>query len=370
MSTKPVQIDQVIPTIVERDAVSHHTLEVQQVLRALGFVSEIYALNIGPGMADRVRPLDDLTDDASGRQWLCYQASIGSPAAEVFAAHPGPKLLNYHNITPAPLVERWMPALGEEVRLGRDQLARLASQVPFAIGDSEYNTEELEAWGYKNTATSMLMIDRTNFDVPADRRRRRRLASARSRGGADWLYVGQFLPHKAHHEVVMAFDAYRRVADPAARLHLVGRESCPAYALAVRKLVAARGLEGSVDFAGSVPAAALAALYECCDVFVSCSEHEGYCAPLLEAMHHGLPFVAYGAGAVPETAGDAGIVLDSKEPLLVAAAVAAVLEDRSLREALATAGRQRAASFTLDRARGAFAETVDRALVAVDHHSL
>ena len=60
MRTRPVRIDQVIPSIVERDAVSHHTLEAQRVLHSLGFVSEIYACNMGPGLAGRVHPLKDL----------------------------------------------------------------------------------------------------------------------------------------------------------------------------------------------------------------------------------------------------------------------------------------------------------------------
>src|SRR5579864_9124116 len=37
------RIDQVIPTIVERDAVSTHTLEAQRVLHDLGVESDIYA---------------------------------------------------------------------------------------------------------------------------------------------------------------------------------------------------------------------------------------------------------------------------------------------------------------------------------------
>ena len=57
------------------------------------------------------------------------------------------------------------------------------------------------------------------------------------------------------------------------------------------------------------------------------SEHEGFCVPLVEAMGHGLPVVAYGVAAVPETVGDAGLVLPDKEPLRFAAAVHRVVAD-------------------------------------------
>ena len=73
-------------------------------------------------------------------------------------------------------------------------------------------------------------------------------------------------------------------------------------------------------------------------MLVCCSDHEGFCAPLVEAMHHRLPIVAYGATAVPETVLDAGIVLASKSPVLVATAVQRVLSDAALREELCWPG--------------------------------
>ncbi len=136
---RPARIDQVIPSIIEHDAVSNHTFVAQILLREMGFVSEIYASIIGPGCAGRVHPLDELPMVEDGSQWILYQCSIGGPTGDVVARHPGRKLLDYHNITPAPLVERWLPPLGEESRLGRRQLQLLAPLVSFAIARSAYN---------------------------------------------------------------------------------------------------------------------------------------------------------------------------------------------------------------------------------------
>ena len=80
---------------------------------------------------------------------------------------------------------------------------------------------------------------------------------------------------------------------------------------------------------GGVSAAELAAYYRAADVFVVCSEHEGFCVPLLEAMHYRVPIVAYAATAVPETLGDAGLLLDVKDPCTVAAAVDRVVARRA-----------------------------------------
>ncbi|MGA3216964.1 MAG: glycosyltransferase, partial [Acidimicrobiales bacterium] len=361
---RPVRIDQVIPSIVERDAVSHHALEAQRVLHSMGFVSEIYARNMGPGLHGRVHLLADLPRERPEHQWVCYQASIGSPAAEVFASHPGLKLLDYHNISPADLVERWLPHLGEEIRLGRKQLAELAPMVELAFADSEFNRVELEEAGYRETAVAPLMVDTTNFSSPPDKRLLDRLAEARARGGHDWLFVGQMLPHKAHQDVIKALACARELFDPEARLHLVGRESCPAYADALHRFVSALELSGAVDFAGSVSSGELSAYYASADVLVCCSDHEGFCAPLLEAMHHRLPVVAYGVTAVPETVLDAGIVLPAKSPVLVATAVQRVLTDAKLRDELVRAGLGRTQVFSIEAARRGFAESIERVLRA------
>jgi glycosyltransferase involved in cell wall biosynthesis len=364
MRARPIRIDQIIPSIVERDAVSHHALEAQKVLHSMGFVSEIYARNMGPGLHGRVHLLEDLPRERPERQWVCYQASIGSPAADVFASHPGLKLLDYHNISPAELVERWLPHLGEEIRLGRKQLAELAPIVEIGFADSEFNRLELDEAGYRDTTVAPLMVDTTNFSCPPDQRVVDRLAAARARGGHDWLFVGQMLPHKAHQDVIKALVCARRMFDPEARLHLIGRESCPAYADALHRYVSALGLTGAVEFAGSVSSGELSAYYASSEVFVCCSDHEGFCAPLLEAMHHRLPVVAYGVTAVPETVLDAGIVLASKSPVLVATAVQRVLTDAPLREALVRAGLERARAFSAESARRGFARAIEQVLQA------
>lgn len=361
---RPVRFDQVIPSIVERDAVSHHTLEAQRVLRQMGFVSDIFALNHGPGLAGRVRPLDELPRESGRRQWLCYQLSIGSPAAEAVVGHPGPKVVDYHNITPFELVEEWMPFLGEEVRLGRRQLAQLAPLCVLGMGDSGYNASELDTAGYQESAVAPLMVDQSNFRHVADQQKQSVLLSRKAGGGADWLFVGQLLPHKAHHDVVKAFSCYLHAYDQKARLHLIGRESCPPYAAALHRLVAELGLSGCIDLAGSVSAGELAAYYETADVFVCCSDHEGFCVPLLEAMIHRVPIVAYASAAVPETVLDAGVLLRTKEPALMAAAVARVLTDGALRAELVERGAVRAGGFTLERARQGFVDAIESALAA------
>ncbi len=183
-------------------------------------------------------------------------------------------------------------------------------------------------------------------------------------GGADLLYVGKISPHKAPHDLVKMLDVLRRVDDPAARLHLVGSPLGSAYEPALRAFIAELGLSEAVNLAGSVSGAELEAYFQAADVFVMASDHEGFCVPLAEAMGHGVPIVAYGVTAVPETVGGAGLVLPDKSAVPFAAAVGRVLGDQTLRRVLAAAGRERAAGFDLGASTRRFVSLVRQAVGA------
>ena len=62
--------------------------------------------------------------------------------------------------------------------------------------------------------------------------------------------------------------------------------------------------------AGGLAQDELNAAYAEADVMLTLSEHEGFCVPLLEAFHFGLPVVAAPAGAVPDVAGGAALYTD------------------------------------------------------------
>ncbi len=185
-------------------------------------------------------------------------------------------------------------------------------------------------------------------------------------GGGLWLFVGRLVPNKCQHDVVAAFAAYRRVFDAGARLVLVGGVSSASYAQAVRAQVEGLGLSGVVELVGSVSDAELVRWYGRASVFVCVSEHEGFCVPLVEAMAAGVPVVAFGAAAVPETVGAGGLVLGDKSPLVVAAAVDRVLGDGVVRERLVGAGRGRVGELSLARARAQLHEFLNPVLAELD----
>jgi glycosyltransferase involved in cell wall biosynthesis len=358
-----VRVDQVVPSLASRDAIGVHTLTLTRALRDAGFDSDIYYGTCTPDVEHLAMPVVEL-GRATKDRWLLYQSSIGSPVYDIVAARNEPKLVNYHNITPAELLELWEPEVGYEVRLGRAQLHRLAPDAKLAVADSGFNEMELRRAGYAKTAVVPLLIDMTDTGAPADPTLAAQLAAAKAGGGADLLFVGKVSPHKAPHDLVKMLAVYRRIFDPRARLHLVGSPLGETYATALASFVESLGLTDAVSMTGSVDQSQLAAYYGAADVFVCASEHEGFCVPIVEAMGHGIPVVAYGTAAVPETVGDAGLVLPDKDPLRFATAVARVVDDGELREALAEQAGARVDRYALSRSRERFVELIRQAVGA------
>lgn len=328
-----LRVHQLTASLSVRDAVSHHTLEVDAILREMGHETKIFAQHIHPDV--RGRAVDYRDHAAAEADVLLYQASTGSPVGEYLLSRPEPLILNYHNLTPAEMFDVWEPHIGAELDVGRRQLDRLARKARFGIAVSRYNAAELEAAGLSDVMVAPVLFDQPPL---------RTVTAADIGDPPTVLFVGRLAPNKCQQDLISAMAVLReRLHD--ARLVLVGTPASHRYADALRQHADAV-CPGAVDFAGSVSDEQLARAYADADVFVCLSEHEGFCVPVVEAMAAGAPVVAYAAAVLPETVGDAGILLDDKSPATVAAAVERVLTDRRLRMWLAERGRERAAGFS------------------------
>ena len=324
----------------EPGAVGGHIAEVQRLCREQGWASDVFTEHIRgmPGRHfaeyDRVARPDDV---------LMYHTAIGSPVSDYVQARRERVVVDHHNLTPVMYFAAWEPPIVHGLAWGRHQLAEMSSRATLGLADSSFNESELHDLGYNRTAVVPILMDLVQLERDCDDAEAARLRAE----GPAWLFVGRIAPNKAHQDLIKAFAAYRRVYDGTARLRIVGGSASDRYVDALKAFVSALQLDDAVSFVGPVSDAVLAAHYRAADVYVSLSDHEGFCVPLLEAMHNDLPVVAYASSAVPETLGAGGICLTSKEPPRVAAAVHRVVGDDTVRDALVAAGRRQLATFDL-----------------------
>ncbi|MDG1878646.1 MAG: glycosyltransferase [Acidimicrobiales bacterium] len=346
-----VRVHQFTASLSTRDAVSHHTLEVDTLLRQLGYETEIFAQHVHPDLRSRGRDYRD--HDGLDADVLLYQASTGSPVADYLLGRNEPLVIDYHNLTPAALFEPWEPHISAELDFGRRQLARLARRASQGLADSRFNADELEAAGLDDVVVAPVL-----FEPPP----LRPFTSAHVGEPPTLLFVGRLSPNKCQEDLISATAALRSWI-PDVRLKLIGGTSSHRYEAALRDH-AVRVCPGGVEFAGSVSETDLADAYAAADVFVCLSEHEGFCVPVIESMAAGTPVVAYAATVLPETIGDAGILLDDKSPTNVAVALERVLTDCELRAWLVEQGQARATTFSPEssriRMRKALSAAIDR----------
>jgi glycosyltransferase involved in cell wall biosynthesis len=100
---------------------------------------------------------------------------------------------------------------------------------------------------------------------------------------------------------------------------------------------------------GYVPDPDLPGLYAGARAFVMPSRYEGFGLPCLEAMAAGVPVVAADAGALPETCGDAALLVSPDDPPGIAAALLEACWDETSRDGLIAAGLRRAAEHSWTR---------------------
>ena len=344
------RVHQALSGVGPYDAVSTQAQAWRELLAGWGMEGEIYADSIDPRASDGVHSLAELESDPGDLIVIRYSAY--APTLRPLLDLPQPKLLVYHNVTPPRYFWNHHPGVAVACALGRDQLPRYAQAVDVAAADSEFNARELKDAGARETRVVPILFESGRL---ADQ------GPAPEGGGPLVLVVGRLVPNKRHDLAIAAFADYQRRLAPEARLVLVGEPLSPSYRVLIERLARQSGAR-RVTVAGGLPQPELNALYANADVLLSTSEHEGFCVPLLEAFHFGLPVVARPAGAMPEVGGDAVLWADEGDGEMLAELMDLAVGDRALREELGRRGRRRLEDFAYERTAGRIRDAVDAAL--------
>ena len=359
-----MKVSQILCAAGPVDAVTNQALAWQAEFNRWGWEGHVYSARAAPEMSRRqIRQLREL--EADNQILLLHYSGYGRDLEQLFES-PARTLLLYHNVTPEEWFWPYEPVEAVVCKLGRSQLAELAGLADGLAGVSHYNAGELREISGRPAEVIPVLFDPAHLGPPSPPYPPSPPSRPSSPSQADpasppgpptVLFVGRLAPHKRQDLVIHAFSHYRRLRRDA-RLVLVGTPLSPSYGQELRRL-ADRVAPGGVTFETGLSAAELAERYRRADVFLCLSEHEGFCIPLLEAFHFGLPVVARDAAAVGEVVENAGVLLSPQDdPETIAVLLDIVLGDEELRAELRQRGRSRLAVFD----RSSIAERMKRTL--------
>jgi len=343
-----VNVHQVLCAAGPVDAVTHQGLAFRRLFQGWGWGGHDVAEVLAPGM-DRslVRPSRHLHADRHDVVVLHY-SGYARGLGQVFTL-PNPKLVISHNVTPARYFWAYEPVEGIRCSLAPPQLAELARQADAAVGVSEYNAAELRAAGAESAEVIPVLFDRSRLGEPGPV----------PEGPPTVLFVGRLAPHKRQDLVIRAFGLYRRHRAPDARLVLVGVPISPAFEASLRQL-AEHVAPGAVTIETGIPFEKLLEHYRSAHALLCLSEHEGFCIPLLEAFHFGVPVIAQPAGGIPEVGGDAALLTGADDLAVVAELLHLAVSDPELRAELRRRGESRLEAYAYDRTAARLRDTLTR----------
>ena len=146
--------------IIPRDAVGNDMLVMHRILRERGhevaFFADYWDVHDTP-----VRYLREIPDYLRGPNdvLLYHHCTAWDGGPDLFRRLRCRKIVRYHNVTPAHFFAGYDAAIYRLAMLGREDLKRLVGHTDKALGDSEFNRQELEDLGFDNTGVFPIAVD-------------------------------------------------------------------------------------------------------------------------------------------------------------------------------------------------------------------
>jgi glycosyltransferase involved in cell wall biosynthesis len=324
-----MKVAQILPSLSRGDAIGDFTFFIDEFLKSRGHHSAIFADGIHKSLRGQAQRCQSA--DPSGWDLVINHYSIHSePIEKLYLQCPGQRSLIYHNVTPDYFFKSYDAAFSELLKNGRQRFSKLAHVTDFSLADSQFNAQELSSLGFANpTVLGIPLSESAVLNARGDTV----IESVLNDGWVNLLFCGRVAPNKCQEDLIRLLAWYQKYVRKRSRLILVGT-GMDAYLEDLDVIAQDLGVRDSVVFAGRVPNTEHAAFFRSAHVFVSMSEHEGFCVPLLEAMAHRVPIVAFEGGAVKETLGGAGLSFAGKDMPLMAEMIEELVTNLFFRRAM------------------------------------
>jgi glycosyltransferase involved in cell wall biosynthesis len=300
-----MKIIQVMDALDYGDAVNGDLLGKDKLLNEMGFQTAIYTKWAHESVVSYRKDIAELS--AGEDDIVLHHFSGESHVLTEVLSQKCKKVLIYHNITPPEYFNT-----EHEKKLtsgGLEQLKMKHKQYDCFAADSEFNKNDLIKLGVgKEISVLPIYINFDNLSHYKAKKKVRLQSDC-----VTFLFVGRIAANKRHKDVVDIFNYYHTNINKKSRLFFVGNyQYAGEYFNELKDYVSSLGLKKHISFEGKVSDGMVYSFYAAADIFICMSEHEGFCAPLLESMYMQLPTIAYDAGAVSSTMGNAGVLVKHK----------------------------------------------------------
>jgi glycosyltransferase involved in cell wall biosynthesis len=362
--------------VFERDAVGNFALSLHQMLRANRVPCQLYAGNFDPTLRETIRHTCELFEAAEEDDLVIVNFSIYEPWLSRLVDLPSKKILYFHNITPPRFLQVYDAEYAAHCADGISQLKYL-DRFDALVANSTSSARVLQdsatrqglqkpvsahrfGGGEGPFAEASRLLEKVVVEFESQAERPPEVtASPPMIGPKDWntitaepielphartllLYVGRIAPHKRVEDLFALFERYRAI-DPDSALLVVGGARFDGYVGFLRYLLSNEyaDIKDHIIFHDGVSDGQLKTLYERGSAFITMSEHEGFCVPVVEAMAFDKPVFAYADDAVLETLGRSGRVFYSKDFGAIAANIHTTLAIPWMQELMLADQRQR-----------------------------
>lgn len=338
-----MRIIQIVSGVNFGDAIGNHVVEIKKRLQSWNYATEIISVHLDKRLpSDTIKPLSWIKN-ITEQDIILYHMASKTPLNRQILELPGKKIMMYHNITPPSFFAEFDYQRVLAHREALQDLTDMKTGIDCCIAMSEFNRKDLILAGYDSDKIKVMPA----YFIPFEDYAQQADIATIEKYADEWtniLFVGRFAPNKKHEDIIRAFAYYSKHINKKSRLIFVGSAAIPEYRKSMELYAQQLGVN-NVIFTGHISFSEIIAYYKVADIFLCMSEHEGFCVPLAEAMYFHVPIIAYASCAIPDTLGNAGVLLDTKDPVFTAMCIDKVLTKPGVRESIIEKQNERLKDF-------------------------
>lgn len=318
-----IAIIQVVPVLKQGDAIGNLTLVIDDILRDAGIPSYIYTYEAENIDRTNIKFLENMPFIKPNDILILHMAAENY-FVNLFSHYKAHKVLYYHNITPDYFFTEYDYLAEKSTKNAIYQLKTLYNKCDICIADSEYNKKQLLELKFSceiNVIPIPINFNQlNNIDYNISNKYEGKVKNI--------IFVGRIAPNKNIEDILLSYKEYKECYNKKSRLIIVGKyNKKDKYYSKLLDIIIRNNIE-DVEFVGYIKQEALNAIYKTSNLFLCLSKHEGFCVPLVEAMYFNIPIIAYDAGAVKETLGTGGEIIQSLDIKYIGNKINEILNDK------------------------------------------